>query len=137
MTELERQLRASLADTAEDARFLAEIRAFVDARPLHSDGDDGVAIAGEDAARLVRLAEEALRARAKAPAARGPVGRLVALIDGDDRARLVAEIEFDDEDELRAAGRFMAADVVIAAAPPPAAANETEGQGSLSEDREP
>lgn len=117
--QLERALRASLADNQDDTRFVAELSAFVDARPLQPGDADLVELDGDDAARLCRLAQEALRARNAGIAAAGgfcPRGRLVALKESDGRGRLIATIEFDDEDELRLAGCLIAEDVILAPA---------------------
>lgn len=138
MSDLETQLRASLLDdSADDADFIADARAFIDARPLSEDV--GLTISGNAAARLVRLAEEALRSRhaLEAPPQVGAKGRLVALLDQDDRARLIAHVEFDDEDQLRRAGAMIAADVSIEPVFATEAANEsTPGQGSPQNGRE-
>jgi len=139
MTDLRDQLRASAAAAIEDdGDFVEVIRAYIDARPLSEPGL-GVLIEGDAAARLVRLANEALRSRRtpEAPPQIGAKGRLVALVDRDDRARLIAEIEFSDEDALRQAGALIACAVSIEPVFDTDAANEsTPGQGSLNQESE-
>lgn len=120
-----------------DADFVADMRSLVDARPLHEDAT--LAMPGDEAARLVRLAEESLRLRAKlaAGAPAGPRGFLVKLDSQDGRGRMTALIEFNDEDELRRAGAWLAAVVVIAPAPPrDVAANEGGNRQSAIGNRE-
>lgn len=132
---LEQQLRASV-DDARDVDLVAAYRNTVAASPLADP--PALTIPHTDAARLVTLGEEALRLRRKitAPVQTGPHGRLVAVIDGDDRNRLVALIEFDDEDALRAAGAMIAADVSIELDfKTPKPANETlPGQNGAEEE---
>lgn len=129
MSTLERQLQASLQ--SEDEAFVAEMRLRIDARALTPGA---YAIDGDAVAHLLRLAEEALRLRRarERSTPTGPIGRVIALRDGDDQARLVAIIEFDDEDGLRAAGRFIASSVSLEPVfDGPVAANEsTPGGGS-------
>jgi len=130
MSTVERQLRDSLADI--DADVLAGFRAALDAVSL-TDPPATVAVDRNAALTVARLAGYALRDRAAAPAAQiGPRGKLVALIAGDDRGRLIAEVEFDDEDDLTRVGALIAASVVIEPAMPELKpANEQRpGEGS-------
>lgn len=121
------QFRASLR---ADEELLVRVRMAIGARPLSSPGK--VEIEYDDARALVRLAEVTVRTKGDPPPIIGARGTLVEAIAGDDRNRLVALIEFDDEDELRRVAAHLAADVIIEPAPPALrAANETEpGEGS-------
>ncbi|MFN3464447.1 MAG: hypothetical protein ACK4X1_10250 [Terricaulis sp.] len=136
MSTLERQLQDSLL--SDDEAFVTDMRLQIDARALTPGA---YAVEGDSIARLLRLAEEAVRTRKSRarPEPTGPIGRVIALRDGDDQARLVATIEFDDEDDLRAAGRFIASRISLEPIfEGPAAANDgtTPGQGSLDEEEE-
>jgi hypothetical protein len=75
-----------------------------------------------------------LRARAKliAPPSQFARGTLVAAIAGDDRGRLTAIVEFNDEDELRRAAGWIAGDVHIEQAPPQLKAANEDLQGEES-----
>lgn len=64
MSPCEAQLRASLADEADDAGFLAAMRIRIAARPLNAPADEyPITLSAEEIARLIRLGEEALASR--------------------------------------------------------------------------
>lgn len=113
-------------------------RLLLGAAPLDARGDAEIPVTIEDLRVLAALGDEALGARINAaPPSVGPLGKLVCLSAGDDRARLIAEVEFEDEADLARVGALITQAVTIEPASPTLqAANEAraptnyQGEGS-------